>query len=103
MLLERLPYMSLLKKCNRFPDLRDLAQDLDKITKMSGSAILDADEEHEVEAASEGVEQWSTDKPVEEVARKRRPFGLKKGSNPTTAVVKEKIESLVIVDDDIED
>lgn len=103
MLLERLPYMSLLRRCNRFPDLKDMAKDLEKITRMTGSNTFDTNEDGEGEGAQEGGEQWSTDTPAEEGLRKRASFGLKKELNPVTAAVKEKMESLVIEDDDIED
>jgi cell cycle checkpoint protein len=103
MLLERLPYISMMRKHNKLRDLQDLGKTLDKITRMTGVTGLDGEEEDEAEGAAEGVEQWSTDKPTEDAGgTKRKSFGLRKGSSKSDTV-KDKMESLILEDDDIED
>jgi cell cycle checkpoint protein len=104
MLLERLPYISLMRRHNKLRDLQDLGKEFDKITRISGAVTLDGDEEDEGEGAAEGVEQWSTDRPVEDVcATKRKSFAVRKSSSKSDSTVKDKMESLVLEDDDIED
>lgn len=106
MLLERLPYMSTMRRHNKLRDLQDLGRELDKITRMNGigAVVGEADEEGGEEAEA-GAEQWSTDKPTEETSAtpKRKMFGLRKNSAKSEGGVKDKMESLVLEDDDIVD
>jgi cell cycle checkpoint protein len=103
MLLERLPYMSAMRRHGRLHGLQDMVKELDKITQVTATANFDAQEEEEADVAAEAVEQWSTDRPSEEAApAKRTPFRPRRGSSKADDV-KGKMETLLLEDDDIED
>lgn len=101
MLLERLPYMAAMRRRNKLPDLQDLNKELEKITRMNGdpAATTDADEDGE---DANGVEQWSTDTPVDDGSAKKKLFGIRKKSSKAEEV-KDKMQSLVLEEDDIVD
>ncbi|KAE9974398.1 hypothetical protein BLS_003137 [Venturia inaequalis] len=103
MLLERLPYMTMIERKKSSFGSGKLYKELERITKVTGSERLIGDEEEELEAEAEAdtTEQWSTDKPVEGDTKKPR-FGIAKGGDQA-GIVKAKMQSLVLEDDDIED
>ena len=101
MLLERLPYMAMIEKKKDSFGSSNLYKELERITKVTGSDGLNGNEEEELEAESEATEQWSTDKPLED-GKKKVKFGITSGADQT-GIVKAKMESLVLEDDDIED
>ncbi|TID17362.1 Rad17-domain-containing protein [Venturia nashicola] len=103
MLLERLPYMAMIERKNISFGSSNLFKELERITKVTGSGGLNGHEEEEleVEAEADTTEQWSTDKPVEG-EKKTTKFGIAKGGDQA-GIVKAKMQSLVLVDDDIED
>jgi len=107
MLLERLPYMSTMRRKNKLPGLQDLGRELDKITRMTGGVVSveGEDEGDDAEGGPGSAEQWSTDKPDDETSAtpKRKLFGLRKNSSKSENGVKDKMESLVLEDDDIVD
>jgi cell cycle checkpoint protein len=101
MLLERLPYMAMIEKKKGSFGSSNLYKELERITKVTGSSELNGNEEEELEAEPEATEQWSTDKPLED-GKKKIKFGITKGADQA-GIVKAKMESLVLEDDDIED
>jgi cell cycle checkpoint protein len=107
MLVERLPYMATMRRLNKLHDLSELGKELDKVTRMSGSGIAATtngdDDGEDADGPADGAEQWSTDRPTEEASTARkRLFGIRKESNKAEAV-KDKMQSLVLEDDDIVD
>jgi cell cycle checkpoint protein len=107
MLLERLPYMGTLRRHNKLRGLQDLGKELDKVTRMTGigsAATVDGDDEGEdADGNADGVEQWSTDRPTEDASTSRKKlFGIREKSIKAETV-KDKMQSLVLEDDDIVD
>lgn len=100
-LLERLPYMTMIERKKTFFGSSNLYRELERITKVTGGGGLNGDEEEELEAEADTTEQWSTDRPVEG-DRKKAKFGITKGGDQA-GLVKAKMESLILEDDDIED
>lgn len=103
LLLERLPYMTMIERKKNSFGSSNLYKELERITKVAGSGGLSGNEEEELEAEAEAdtTEQWSTDKPVEG-DRKNPKFGIARGGDQA-GIVKARMESLVLEDDDIED
>jgi cell cycle checkpoint protein len=103
MLLERLPYMAAMRRRNKLPELQDLGRELEKITRMNGGPAPTADADEDGEDA-DGVEQWSTDTPVDEASAlaKKKLFGIRMKLSKTEEV-KDKMQSLVLEEDDIVD
>lgn len=101
MLLERLPYMTVIEKKKASFTSSNLYKELERITRVTGGGGLNGNEEEELEAEAESTEQWSTDKPVEG-DKKKFKFGIAKVGDQA-GVMKARLESLVLEDDDIED
>ncbi|QDS68260.1 hypothetical protein FKW77_010624 [Venturia effusa] len=101
MLLERLPYMTMIERKKNSFGSSTLYKELERLTKVTGGAGLNGNEEEELEAEAESTEQWSTDKPIDD-NKKKSKFGITKGGSQA-GIVKAKLESLVLEDDDIED
>jgi cell cycle checkpoint protein len=103
-LLEKLPYMTLIEMRKGTFGSTTLRRELEKITKVTGTVNLNGNEEEDLAAETEPAEQWSTDKPADE--GKATPIktrvGLLKGSNQAH-IIKSRMDSLVLEDDDIED
>jgi cell cycle checkpoint protein len=104
LLLETLPYMFMMRKRTSVPAPGNTTfKELEKITKVSlHSKPLDEEDENEDTVTTE---QWSTDKPTEDTKGQsgKRKFGLGSKVVDQSGLVKGKMESLVLEDDDIED
>jgi cell cycle checkpoint protein len=104
MLLETLPYMAMMQKRTSVSTSNSTTlKELEKITKVSlHSKPLDDEDENEDAGPTE---QWSTDKPIEDGKgqRGKKKFGLASKMVDQAGLVKGKMESLVLEDDDIED
>jgi cell cycle checkpoint protein len=106
MLLETLPYMyAMQRRKQTLGGFNNSLKDLEKITKVSLNSRPFDEEEEEQDGDVGTAEQWSTDKPVDEAKGKgrRKKFGLAQKNKDITGVVKGKMQSLVLEDDDIED
>jgi cell cycle checkpoint protein len=106
MLLETLPYMFVMqKKKSGYGANNGSMKELEKITKISGHSKPLDDEDEDQDGDTATTEQWSTDKPAEEGKGRpgKRQFGLASKTKDTAGIVKGKMESLVLEDDDIED
>ncbi|KIW07483.1 uncharacterized protein PV09_01450 [Verruconis gallopava] len=103
LLLERLPYMSTMRKYNKLRDTQDINRDMDKVTRMGMFATVDGDDDDADSATADIEEQWSTDKPSEEIGPVRRKMFIIQKPVSKSDAVKDKMESLVLEDDDIED
>ncbi|KAI8940087.1 hypothetical protein NX059_003805 [Plenodomus lindquistii] len=116
MLLERLPYLTVILRKTRLPSPSATTQirEIQKITafgrgSINGTTDDDDDDDAQDEVAAGGLdeqEQWTTDKPAAETPKKRK--GLKfqiKEPEQESAVpgIGDSVTSLVLSDDDIED
>ncbi|KAF2132890.1 Rad17-domain-containing protein [Dothidotthia symphoricarpi CBS 119687] len=112
MLLERLPYLPIILRKSRTPNLSTAAtiRDIQKITSFIGNNAFsvnpdDAEDDLEMPDTSEH-EQWATDKSTSELSpRKKRVRIASKDDEAESAIagLAEKGKSLILSDDDIED
>ncbi|KAF7567197.1 cell cycle checkpoint protein RAD17 [Pyrenophora tritici-repentis] len=111
MLLERLPYLTIILRKLRTSSSSSTAatvREIQKITSFTGNAIQGAEEEDDGEddVGPGEQDQWTTDKPGVETPRKKRRIKFEtKEQEPESAIsgLVDKGASLVLSDDDIED
>lgn len=108
MLLERLPYLSVIlrKRSSASGSTSAAIRDIRKITMFTGSSLDASPEDDDAEENEDGEqEQWATDKPTYDTPRKKRSVKI----NPKDDDVESAIpgdtggKDLVLSDDDIED
>lgn len=104
MLLDTLPYMFTIERRRARHGLQHSLKELDKVTRVSGNIKSLEDEEDEPNLEAGIADQWSTDQPVEEKSQTaRKKFGIATKLTDHAGLVKGKMESLILEDDDIED
>ncbi|EFQ92333.1 hypothetical protein PTT_10581 [Pyrenophora teres f. teres 0-1] len=110
MLLERLPYLTIIlhKLRTSSPPTAATVREIQKITSFTGNALRGAEEEDDAEddVAPGEQDQWTTDKPGVDTPKKKRRIKLEiKEQEPESAIsgLVDKGGSLVLSDDDIED
>lgn len=104
MLVDTLPYMTFIQKRKSTSSMNNSLRDLEKITNISANS-RPLDEEDDERDADMTTEQWSTDKPVDvgKAGMTKKKYGIAAKLSDQSGVVKGKLESLVLEDDDIED
>jgi cell cycle checkpoint protein len=104
LLLERLPYISVLERRKPSSTRSAMFKQLVAVTSYSGLTSILANEDEEPEVEEMPTEQWSTDKPVEDGRQDwKKSVGVISTAPDGHVVVKKSMESLVLEDDDIED
>ncbi len=118
MLLERLPYLTLILRRPQFSSVSQSVtiREIQKITSVGGNSISQAsgeaedDDNDEQDSVPLGEhEQWSTDKPAAGTPRKKRRLNFKsketeqESSALSLSGLVDKGASLILSDDDIED
>jgi cell cycle checkpoint protein len=113
MLLERLPYLTIILRKARMPSPSTAAtiRDIQKITSFignhqAGTADDDDDEDDSQELVPGEQEQWSTDKPAAETPKKKKRVRFESKDQEQESAIPglvEKGASLMLSDDDIED
>ena len=104
LLLERLPYISVLERRKPSSTRSAMFKQLVSVTSFSGLTSILANEDEEPEVEELPAEQWSTDKPGEDGRQDwKKSVGVISTAPDGHVVVKKSMESLVLEDDDIED
>ena len=105
LLLERLPYMVMIAKKTHAQAANSLLRDIEKLTRISGTVPKVNEEEIDGDEAAGSGEQWSTDKPTDDLSspRKKSRFETKRQGIDTVVGLKDRTEQLVLSDDDIMD
>ncbi|WPG97994.1 Hypothetical protein R9X50_00077700 [Acrodontium crateriforme] len=112
LLLERLPYMSIILGSKSIVGQSSLFDQIASVTQVRGQIPVNEDDEYgiaEEERDASGLEQWTTDRPDDEI--KTQPLKtLSKGKQKAGTEgrgmmipVEDQVEALVLVDDDIVD
>ena len=103
MLLEQLPYMTLLARSRRHARSSFSLRELEKITSFHGIDGPTEDIPEDEDVASAGMENWSTDKPVEGIRSRKRSLVVRQKGDVGVLPVGQAEQKLVLSDDDIED
>ncbi|CAG8977075.1 hypothetical protein HYALB_00005783 [Hymenoscyphus albidus] len=102
MLLERLPYMTIIAKSRRTSSSSLVIRDLEKVTTFRGIGAPSEDTPDDAEDNPVG-EEWATDKPGEGKSPRKKGLVIRAKHDGGLPIPTEQEQKLVLSDDDIED
>jgi cell cycle checkpoint protein len=102
MLLERLPYMTLIAKSKRSSTSPLAIRDMEKVTTFKGIGPSDEDTPENEDDGGILGEEWATDKPGEGKSPRKKGL-ITRGRGEGGLSIRKVEEKLVLSDDDIED
>jgi len=104
MLIERLPYMTLLARSRRHTGSAFSIRELEKITSFHGIDGPSEDVPEEADnGAIDGEENWATDKPIEGSSPRKKGLVVREKGDVSGLPIAQPQQKLVLSDDDIED
>ncbi|RDL38478.1 p-loop containing nucleoside triphosphate hydrolase [Venustampulla echinocandica] len=104
MLLERLPYMLLIKRAKKSPASARAIKDIEKVATFHGIGGPSEDAPDEADDNAVAGEEWATDKPVEGSSPRKKELVIRgRGMATGLPLSQPQEQKFVLSDDDIED